>query len=272
DDTNAMYGDYGGASPCRSHFCPLFQRVAPPFLAVTCTVAVPGLAALLLALLRRPQAWQQPRGWALVAQQALAVALTVATLPALAVGIAWGWHLGAGLCRLARLLWHWGVFAQALLACSGCQGAICGRWEPQGGRVAVGAWAVALLLAVPAALAGGTAAGTACVRRAVGTLHPAYLLHVGTLLALLVLLPVALAVAAPAVPGWWAGAAAHWAFFGLWAPYGAGLATELLLHAGLLEPACTTLERFDHVLGMSEGLGVLQCALAPALLLLAPRC
>ncbi|XP_027488821.1 atypical chemokine receptor 1 [Corapipo altera] len=265
-DPNATYLDYGGASPCRSRFCPLLQRLAPPFLAVSCSAAALGTAALLLALLRcPPRAWQRPPGRALVAQQALGTALVVAPLPALAAGIARGWHLGAGLCRLARLLWHWGVFAQALLWHRGVCGTACGRWDPR--CVAVTPWAVALAAAVPAALAGGTVEGTACVGRAVGALHAAYLLHVGTLVALLVLLPLAALAGGTGGTGG-AGGTARWVFLALWAPYGAGLAVELLLHAGPLVPSCATLEGFDHLLGVSEGLGVLHCALAPPLLLL----
>ncbi|XP_051632616.1 LOW QUALITY PROTEIN: atypical chemokine receptor 1-like, partial [Manacus candei] len=271
-DPNATYGDYSGASPCRSRFCPLLQRLAPPFLAASCSAAALGTAALLLALLRcPPRAWQSPPGRALVAQQALGTVLAVAPLPALAAGIAQGWHLGAGPCRLARLLWHWGVFAQALLwhggGCGAGTGTAGGRWTP--GAWPWPPWAVALVAAVPAALAGGTVAGTACVRRAVGALHAAYLLHVGTLAALLVLLPLA-ALARPAGTAGTAGTAgaAPWVFWALWAPYGAGLAVELLLQAGPLVPSCATLEGLDHVLGVSEGLGVLHCALAPALLLL----
>ncbi|NXQ34651.1 ACKR1 protein, partial [Alaudala cheleensis] len=81
------------AAPCHNHFCPLFQRVAPPFLAATCAAAALGTAALLVALAKRPQAWRWPQSRALVAQLALGTALFAALLPALAAGAARGWHL-----------------------------------------------------------------------------------------------------------------------------------------------------------------------------------
>ncbi|NXD32542.1 ACKR1 protein, partial [Spelaeornis formosus] len=97
---NATTLDYD-AAPCHNHFCPLFQRVAPPFLAATCATAALATGSLLVALARCPQAWRWPRSRALVAQLALGAALFASPLPALAAGIAWGWHLGTGLCRLS---------------------------------------------------------------------------------------------------------------------------------------------------------------------------
>ncbi|NXG00176.1 ACKR1 protein, partial [Sakesphorus luctuosus] len=277
DDRNFTFLDYDAdTAPCHNHFCPLFRRVAPPFLAATCAMAALGTAALLVALAKRPQAWQWPQSRALVAQLALGTGLFAAPLPALAAGIAWGWHLGVGLCRLTHLLWHWSLFAQALLVGSGSWGTTWARWDPRSRRLAVVVWVGALLLAVPAALAGGTVAGTSCVRRSVGILSPAYLLHLTLFLGFLLLLPTGLLVATLAVPprreSWQKGSSASWVFFGLWAPYGVGLAVEFLLHARLLEPTCGTFERFDHALGLSEGLGVLHCGLAPPVLLLTRLC
>ncbi|NXH43447.1 ACKR1 protein, partial [Dicaeum eximium] len=264
------------AAPCHNHFCPLFQRVAPPFLASTCVVAVLATGATLVALAKRPQAWRWPQSRALVAQLALATALFAALLPALAAGVARGWHLGTGPCRLTHLLWHWSIFTQALLVASGSCGTAWARWDPRSRRLAVALWAVALLLAAPAALVSGVAAGTGCVRRSVAILAPAYLLHLSLCLLLLLLLPAGLLLAALAVPrlraGWAAGAGLVWLFPGLWGPYGAGLAGEFLLQAGLLQPTCGSFEYFDLALGLSQGLGVLHCGLGPLVLLLAGRC
>ncbi|NXI89201.1 ACKR1 protein, partial [Rhipidura dahli] len=88
------------AAPCHNHFCSLFQRVAPPFLAATCAAAALSTSALLVALAKRPQAWRWPQSRALVAQLALGTALFAALLPALAAGVGRGWHLGTGPCRL----------------------------------------------------------------------------------------------------------------------------------------------------------------------------
>ncbi|XP_014744788.1 PREDICTED: atypical chemokine receptor 1 [Sturnus vulgaris] len=274
-DSNDTFVDYD-AAPCHNHFCPLFQRVAPPFLATTCAAAALATGALLVALAKRPQAWRWPQSRALLAQLALGTALFAALLPALAAGIAWGWHLGTGPCRLTHLVWHWSLFAQALLVASGSCGTAWARWDPRSRRLAVALWAVALLLATPAALVSGVAEGTACVRRSVGILAPAYLLHLTLSLCLLLLLPAGLLLAALAVPrlraSWAAGAGLTWLFPGLWVPYGAGLAGEFLLQAGLLEPTCGSFENFDLALGFSEGLGVLHCGLGPLVLLLAWRC
>ncbi|NXS13641.1 ACKR1 protein, partial [Neodrepanis coruscans] len=98
-DSNITFLDYD-AAPCHNHYCPLFQRVAPPFLAVTCAVAALGTGALLVALAKRPQAWEWPQSRALVAQLALGMGLFMVLLPAVAAGIGQGWHLGMGLCRL----------------------------------------------------------------------------------------------------------------------------------------------------------------------------
>ncbi|NWV40836.1 ACKR1 protein, partial [Grantiella picta] len=274
-DINITYVDYG-AAPCHNYFCPLFQRVAPPFLAATGAAAALGTGALLVALAKRPQAWRWPQSRALVAQLALGTALFAALLPALAAGVGRGWHLGTWPCRLTHLLWHWSVFGQALLVASGCCSAVWARWDPRSRRLAVALWAVALLLATPAALVSGVAAGTSCVRRSVDILAPAYLLHLTLCLCLLLLLPAGLLLAALAVPrlraSWAAGAGLCWLFLGLWVPYGAGLAGEFLLQAHLLEPTCGSFERFDLALGLSEGLGVLHCGLGPLALLLAWRC
>ncbi|NXE94628.1 ACKR1 protein, partial [Menura novaehollandiae] len=236
-DSDDIFLDYD-AAPCHNHFCPLFQRVAPPFLAATCAVATLATSALLVALAKRPQAWR----------------------------------LGTGPCRLTHLLWHWSLFAQALLVASGSCGTAWARWDPRSRLLAVALWAVALLLATPAALVSGVVSGSSCVRRSVDVQSPAYLLHLTSCLCLLLLLPVGLLVATPAVPrlrvSWRAGGGASWLFLGLWVPYGAGLAGEFLLQARLLEPTCGTFERFDLALGLSEGLGVLHCGLGPLVLLL----
>ncbi|NXA81462.1 ACKR1 protein, partial [Thryothorus ludovicianus] len=259
--TNDTIVDYD-ATPCRNHFCPLFQRVAPPFLAATCAVAALGTGALLVALAKGPPAWRWPQSRALVAQLALGTALFAALLPALAAGAARGWPLGTGTCRLTHLLWHWSLFAQALLVASGCCGTAWARWDPRSRRLAVALWAAALLLATPAAL--------------VTILPPASLLHRSLCLCLLLLLPAGLLLAALAVPrlraSWAAGAGLVWLFSGLWVPYGAGLAGDFLLQAGLLEPTCGSFEHFDLALGLSEALGVLHCGLGPLALLLAWRC
>ncbi|NXR61036.1 ACKR1 protein, partial [Rhadina sibilatrix] len=213
---------------------------------------------------------------ALVAQRALGSPLFAAPLPALAAGAARGWHLGAGPCRLTHLLWHWSLFAQALLVASGSCGTAWARWDPRSRRLAVALWAAALLLAAPAAVVSGVEGDTGCVRRSVGILSPAYLLHLALCLCLLLLLPAGLLLAALAVPrlreSWAAGAGLLWLFLGLWGPYGAGLAGEFLLQAGLLEPTCGSFQHFDLALGLSQGLGVLHCGLGPLALLLAWRC
>ncbi|XP_064588355.1 atypical chemokine receptor 1-like [Zonotrichia leucophrys gambelii] len=270
--SNDTLPDYD-AAPCHNHFCPLFQRVAPPFLAATSVAAALATGALLVALAKRPQAWRWPQSRALVAQLALGTALFAALLPALAAGVARGWHLGTGLCRLTHLLWHWSVFAQALLVASGSCSTAWARWDPRSRRLAVALWALALLLAAPAALVSGVAAGTACVRRAVGILAPLYVLHLALCLCLLLLLPAGLLLAALAVPRLrGSGAGLAWLFLGLWAPYGAGLAAEFLLEAGLLQPTCGSFQHFDTALGLSEALGVLHCGLGPLALLLARSC
>ncbi|NXC92347.1 ACKR1 protein, partial [Cercotrichas coryphoeus] len=271
-DTNYTSLDYD-AAPCHNRFCPLFQRVAPPFLAATCASAALATAALLVALARSRQAWRWPP---LVAQLATSTALFAALLPPLAAGIARGWHLGTGPCRLTHLLWHWSLFAQALLVASGSLGTAWARWDPRSRRLAVALWAAALILATPAALVSGVAAGSSCVRRSVAILAPVYVLHLTLCLCLLLLLPSGLLLAALAVPrfraSWAAGAGLTWLFLGLWVPYAAGLAGEFLLQAGLLEPTCGSFQHFDLALGLSEGLGVLHCGLGPLGLLLAWRC
>ncbi|KAM9368296.1 atypical chemokine receptor 1 [Phaethornis superciliosus] len=275
--SNETFPDYD-ATPCHNHYCPFFQLVAPPFLAVTCATATLSTGALLLALAKRPQAWGWPQSRLLVAQLAVGTALFAALLPPVAVGIGQGWQLGAGLCRLTHLLWHWSLFSQGLLVGSSfCSTAWC-RWDPRSRRLTVALWALALLLATPAALAGGTVAGqeTSCIRRSVDILSPAYLLHLALCFSLFVLLPAVLLPATLAVPrlraAWESGAGASWLFFGLWVPYGVGLAVDFLLHAQLLPPTCSTFEHLDYVLGLSEGLGVLHCCLTPAALLTVRLC
>ncbi|KAM6331033.1 atypical chemokine receptor 1 [Alca torda] len=274
DDGNGTFLDYG-AVPCHNEYCPLFQRVAPTFLAVTCAAAALATGALLVALAKRPHAWGWPQSRALVAQLAAGMGLFAALLPPVAVGIGQGWRLGTGLCSLTHLLWHWSLFAQGLLVASGsCSTAWC-RWDPRSRRLAVAVWAGALLLATPVALTSGTVASpvTSCVRRSVAVLSPAYLLHLSFCLCLFLLLPAGLLVATLAVPrlraGWQPGLGASWLFFGLWLPYGVGLGVDFLLRARLLPPGCGTFERFDYALGLGEGLGVLHCCLGPAAMLAA---
>ncbi|NWW85390.1 ACKR1 protein, partial [Rhynochetos jubatus] len=277
DDDNATFLDYD-AAPCHNQYCPLFQRVAPVFLAVTCAAAVLGTGMLLVALAKLPRAWDWPQSRALVAQLATGMGLFAALLPAVAGGIGQGWRLGEGLCRLTHLLWHWSLFAQGLLVGSNSCSTVWGRWDPRSRRLAVAIWAGALVLATPAALASGTvtATETSCIRRSVDVLSPVYLLHLALSLCSFLLLPAALLVATLAVPrlraSWQPGIVANWLFWGLWAPFGVGLAAEFLLQARLLQPTCGSFERFDHVLGLSQGLGVLHCCLGPAVLLATRLC
>ncbi|KAK4807584.1 hypothetical protein QYF61_015930 [Mycteria americana] len=277
DDSNMTFLDYD-AAPCHNQYCPLFQHMAPTFLAITCAAATLGTGALVVALAKRPHAWGWPQSRVLVAQLAVGMGVFTALLPLVAVGIGQGWQLGTGLCRLTHLLWHWSLFAQGLLVgSSSCSTAWC-RWDPQSRRLAVAVWAGALLLATPAALASGTVAApeTSCLRRSVDILSPAYLLHLVLCLCLFLLLPAVLLVATLATPrlraGWEPGVGVSWLFFGLWVPYGVGLAVDFLLHAQLLQPTCGTFEHFDYMLGLSEGLGVLHCCLGPAALLAARLC
>ncbi|NXI95681.1 ACKR1 protein, partial [Psophia crepitans] len=277
DYSNVTYLDYG-AAPCHNQYCSVFQRVAPAFLAVTCTAATLGTGALLVALAKWPHAWGWPQSRALVAQLAVGTGLFTALLPPVAVGIGQGWWLGAGLCKLTHLLWYWTLFAQGLLVGSSISRTIWCRWDPRSQRLAVAVWAGALVLALPAALTSSTVAApeASCIHRSVGVLSPVYLLHLALCLCLFLLLPAALLVATLAVPqlraGWKPGICVSWLFFGLWMPYGVGLAVDFLLHAQLLQPTCGTFEHFDYVLGLCEGLGVLHCCLGPAALLAARLC
>ncbi|NWI31250.1 ACKR1 protein, partial [Sula dactylatra] len=277
DDSNTTFLDYD-AAPCHNQYCPLFQRVAPTFLAVTCAAAALGTGALLVSLAKWPHAWGWPQSRALVAQLAVGMGLFATLLPPVAVGISQGWWLGTGLCKLTHLLWHCSLFAQGLLVgTSSCSTAWC-RWDPRSRRLAVAVWAGALLLATPAALASGTveAPETSCIRQSVGILSPAYLLHLALCLCFFLLLPAVLLVATLAVPrlraGWEPGICVSWLFFGLWVPYGVGLVVDFLLQARLLQPTCATFEHFDYVLGLSEGLGVLHCCLGPTALLATQLC
>ncbi|NXY00238.1 ACKR1 protein, partial [Centropus bengalensis] len=276
-DSNMTFPDYD-AVPCHNQFCSLFQRVAPAFLAVTCTAATLGTGVLFVALAKRPHAWGWPQSRALVAQLAAGMGLFTALLPAVAVSVGQGWRLGTELCRLLHLLWHWSLFAQGLLVGSGSCSTIWCRWDPRSRRLAVGLWSGALLLATPAALASGTVGDpdTSCIRRSVDILHPAYLLHLALCLCLLLLLPAVLLVATLATPrlraGWKPSISASWLFFGLWVPYSLGLTMDFLLQAQLLPPSCGTFEHFDHALGLSEGLGVLHCCLGPVVLLATKLC
>ncbi|NXS90539.1 ACKR1 protein, partial [Jacana jacana] len=272
DDSNETFLDYD-AAPCHNEYCPLFQSVAPTFLAITCAAAALSTGALLVALAKWPHAWGWPQSRALVAQLAVGMGLFTALLPSVAVGIRRGWRMGTGLCSLTHLLWHWSLFAQGLLVGSSSCSTAWSRWDPRSRRLAVALWALALLLATPVALASGTVASPkpSCLRQSVDILSPAYLLHLVLCLCLFLLLPVVLLVATVAVPrlraGWRPGIGASWLFFGLWVPYGVGLTVDFLLRARLLQPSCSTFEHFDYVLGLSEGLGVLHCCLWPVALI-----
>ncbi|NXS50467.1 ACKR1 protein, partial [Balaeniceps rex] len=277
DYINTSYVDYD-AAPCHNQYCPLFQRVAPTFLAITCAAATLGTGALLVALAKRPHAWGWPQSRALVAQLAVGTGLFAALLPLVAVGIGQGWRLGAGLCKLTHLLWHWSLFAQGLLVGSSSCSTVWCRWDPRSRRLAVAVWAGALLLATPAALTSGTVGDleTSCIRQSTYIFSPEYLLHLALCLCLFLLLPAALLAATLAMPrlraGREPGVGVSWLFFALWVPYGVGLPVDFLLRARLLQPTCGTFEHFDYVLGLSEGLGVLHCCLGPAALLAARLC
>ncbi|NWS77238.1 ACKR1 protein, partial [Crotophaga sulcirostris] len=277
DDSNMTSLDYD-AAPCHNQYCPLFQRVAPAFLAVTCAAGALGTGVLLVALTKWPHTWGWPQSRALVSQLAVGMGLFAALLPAVAVGIGQGWRLGTELCRLTHLLWHWSLFAQGLVVGIGsCTTAWC-RWDPRSRRLAVAVWVGALLLATPVAFTSGTvgAPETRCIRRSMDIFSPAYLLHLVLSLCFFLLLPVVLLVATLAVPrlraNWKSGISVTWLFFGLWVPYGVALAVDFFLQAQVLQPTCGTFEHFDHVLGLSEGLGVLHCCLGPMALLATQLC
>ncbi|NWH61369.1 ACKR1 protein, partial [Geococcyx californianus] len=277
DDSNLTSLDYD-AAPCHNQYCPLFQRVAPAFLAITCAAAGLGTGVLLVALAKQPHTWGWPQSRVLVTQLAVGMGLFAALLPAVAVGIGQGWQLGTELCRLTHLLWHCSLFAQGLLVGSGsCSTAWC-RWDSRSWRLTVAVWVGALLLATPAALTSGTAGApeTRCIRQSVDVLSPVYLLHLTFCLCLFLLLPAALLVATLVMPrlrvGWKPGISVSWLFFALWMPYGVGLAVDFLLQTQLVQPTCGTFKHFDYVLGLSEGLGVLHCCLGPLTLLTAWLC
>ncbi|NXU60045.1 ACKR1 protein, partial [Turnix velox] len=99
DFGNSSEPDYE-ATPCHNHYCPLFQRVAPIFLAITCVLATLATSTLLVALAKMPQAWSWPHSRVLVAQLGVAMALFTTLLPPLALGIGKGWGVGRGLCSL----------------------------------------------------------------------------------------------------------------------------------------------------------------------------
>ncbi|NXT78358.1 ACKR1 protein, partial [Zapornia atra] len=232
------------AAPCHNQYCAFFQRLAPAFLAGACAAAALATGMLLVALVKWPHAWGWPQSRALVAQLAVGTGLFAAALPAVAAGIGYGWRVGTGLCKLTHLLWHWSLFAQGLLvATSSCSTVWC-RWDPRSRRLAVALWVGALVLATPAALASGTAevTDTTCLRRSVDVLSPTYLVYLPRCLGLFLLLPAALPVATLAVPrlreGWEPGVCVSWLFFGLWVPYGVGLAVDFLLHTQVLQPTC----------------------------------
>ncbi|POI31368.1 hypothetical protein CIB84_004882 [Bambusicola thoracicus] len=190
--TDSNDEDFVAAEPCHNRYCPFFYRAAPPFLTATGATALVATAALLLALALRPNAW--PRGRMLVAQLAVCCGLFAITLLPTAAGIAWGWRAGEGPCRAVLLLQHGSVLAQGLLLGAGGFGA----WG-RGGCVAVVLWVAAVVMAVPAALSGGTA-GTGlsaqCVQRSVDVDSVVYLLHLTVCCCVLLLLPGALLMAA----------------------------------------------------------------------------
>lgn len=269
NDTDSNYEDFVAAEPCHNRYCPFFYRAAPPFLAATTATALVATAALLLALALRPHAW--PRGRALVAQLAACCGLFAITLPPTAAGIAWGWRAGEGPCRAVLLLQHGSVLAQGLLLGAGGVG-VRGR----GWCVEAVLWVAAVVMAVPAALSGGTA-GTGlsaqCVQRNVDVDSAVHLLQLTVCCCVLLLLPGALLTAAVLRGMRGAmGRGVGWLFWGLWAPYGVVVVVELLLEVGVMPLTCSAFESFDFALGLSTALGGLHCCLAPLVLLLTAFC
>ncbi|XP_031467253.1 atypical chemokine receptor 1 [Phasianus colchicus] len=264
---NYDYDDFAAAQPCYNHYCPFFQRAAPPYLIATSATSLVATAALLLAL--RSHSW--PHGRTFVAQLAACCGLFAITLPPMAAGIAWGWQVGEGPCRAMLLLWQGSVLAQGLLLGSGC----CNLWG-RGWCRAVVPWVTAMVMAVPAALSGGivgTGLSTQCVYRSVDVDSVVHLLHLTVCCCVLLLLPAALLMAAV-----WRGTCGEmgsrvwWLFWVLWAPHGVVMVVEVLLEAGVMPANCSVFESFDFALGLSAALGGLHCCLTPLMLLLSAFC
>uniref|UniRef100_A0A8C9EQL2 Atypical chemokine receptor 1 n=1 Tax=Pavo cristatus TaxID=9049 RepID=A0A8C9EQL2_PAVCR len=261
--------DLVAAEPCHNHYCAFFHRAAPPYLIATGATSLAATAALLLALALRPHAW--PCGRTSVAQLAACCGLFAVTLPPMAAGIAWGWQAGEGPCRAVLLLREGSVLAQGLLLGAGCCGAGGRGW-----RTAAALWVTAALMAVPAALSGGTLGtgrSTQCLHRSADVVSAVHLLHLTVCCCVLLLLPAALLTAA-VLRGTWgaAGRGVGWLFWVLWAPYAVVMVVELLLEVGVMPPTCSAFQSFDFALGLSAALGGLHCCLAPLVLLLTAFC
>ncbi|XP_015740054.1 atypical chemokine receptor 1 [Coturnix japonica] len=257
--------DFAAAAPCHNRYCPFFHRAAPPYLIATSVTSLMATAALLLALSLRPKAW--PRGRMLVAQLAACCGLFAITLLPMAAGIAWGWQMGEGPCKVALLLWHGSVLAQGLLLGVGC----CNVWA-HGWCLAVVLWVTAMGMAVPAALSGGimgTGLSTQCVHRNVDVDSVVHLLQLTVYCCILLLLPGALLMTAVLRGMWGAmGQKVGWMFWVLWAPHGVVMVVEVLLEVGVIPTSCGAFESFDFALGLSAALGGLHCCLMPLMLLL----
>ncbi|KAJ7307149.1 hypothetical protein JRQ81_009132 [Phrynocephalus forsythii] len=115
-----------------------------------------------------------------------------------------------------------------------------------------------------------SSAGTACVSNPKPELLLWSLAHTTFCVVGFVLLPVVMVSAR--VASKWRGRNQcptmdiTWLFYLFWAPYGVAQLLDKLLQEKVLTATCPLQEHLDYFLGISEGLGTVQCFLCPLLI------
>ncbi|XP_036610936.1 atypical chemokine receptor 1 [Trichosurus vulpecula] len=263
--------DLEAAAPCRS--CTLLDSSSLPFFAVTSALGILAGGALLFVLLKPLARWPLCPGRTILAQLAGASTLFSIVLPILAPGL--NPAPGTTLCCLGHGLWYASAFAQALLV---CVHTYLGpephqRWLL---KLSLALWGVALLMALPVALASDVTSGL-CTLSFSQDVWVWCVIHIVVCIAIFLILPLGL------FGGWavqrvrgggprpWANVL--WAWFLFWWLHAVVMGYDALVRSDVLViNECFTQQTLDFFLDSAKILGILHCLATPFLLALFCHC
>ncbi|XP_027695900.1 atypical chemokine receptor 1 [Vombatus ursinus] len=268
---NYTDADLDLAAPCRS--CSLLDRSSLPFFALTSALGILGGGALLFVLLKPLACWQLCPGRTILAQVAGGSTLFSIVLPILAPGLNPSPHIA--LCCLGHGLWYASAFAQALLV---CVHAYLGPELRQSWllKLSLALWGVALLMALPVALASDVTSGL-CTLLFSHDVWVWYVVHIVVCIAIFLILPLGL------VGGWIVRrvrgggprprANVLWAWFLFWWLHAVAMGFDALVRSNaLVINECFAQQTLDFLLDSAKILGILHCLATPFLLALFCHC
>ncbi|XP_054849622.1 atypical chemokine receptor 1 [Eublepharis macularius] len=253
--------------PCHDHYCSVFEDHVPAFLITLSILGLLSNVALGVALAKFPRLWDQHGpSKTVLSLMTVAAGIFAVSLPAFAVE----WRFGDTFCKTAHVMRYGALFAQGLsVAGNSC---LLLRASPSW-LFPMALWLVGFLFSVPTAMISNSGDGkwAVCALSSEAKLYPWSMAHTIICLADFLLLPVFLGLAKLTSRCCECNRRPHidltWLFYLFWAPYGVAMILKTLVQEQLLRPSCHLQEALNYFLGLSEGLGMLHCALCPLFLM-----